>query len=649
MKIISDMRLFSVGIFLCACFFVQAQVKQIPLPLQGKSKKNHAAARTQAVTSMQLPFWDDFSFNNSPFDFANDSLWQYGTSVWVNTGMGINPPTLKVATFDGLDSTRLPYNINIPLAKGVADKLFSRPIRMDLVAPSDSIFIFFYYQYQGNGEPPDSGDEFSLWFKSDSSTWDKIWAVQVDSTSNRSKFIPVKISIKDPKYFHNSFQFRFQNFARLSGPFDTWNLDYVYINNGKPQYAPVYADLPDRAITAPFASVFKQYHSLPVRHLLSKGDSALVYGSITATSQRQDQTEKPLFNPQPVRLTVDLTTTVRLNKAISSNTILFDTLHANVFYDSTYVFAFDSLLSLKNIDPRTDSIGLQFFAKLTTGDNDPKTKKMVTDSAGTHLVDVGDYDTIVYKGLEFRYNDTISTKFKLTNYYAYDDGIAEYAITLTQPGSYLAYQFDMVYAQPDTLIAVDIYFPHVGDESDQVLQLMVYNEYMKGLDSLNITVNRTTNNTFTRYPLDQAVLVNKKFFIGYKQNSTANIGIGFDKNSDSGDKLFYNVTGVWQPNTDLHGNAMIRPVFGHGVVKTITAIESEKKFAYPNPNTGMFFLPQQIDQLQVVDITGKNISFVREDFSDKTQVTLRGHSAGVYLARYFCNKQWRTEKIMIIP
>src|SRR5258707_2913090 len=159
MKETTDMRLFFLSGFFFCCTISQAQLRQVSILQPTTSQKRNLAARVESLSAMKLPFWDDFSFNNSPKNYPHDSLWQYGHSVWVNTGMGINPPTLNVATFDGMDSTGLPYNINIPTAKGVADRLTSQPIRMDLVNPSlrSSVFISFYYQYEGNGEPPDPG------------------------------------------------------------------------------------------------------------------------------------------------------------------------------------------------------------------------------------------------------------------------------------------------------------------------------------------------------------------------------------------------------------------------------------------------------------------------------------------------------------
>ena len=217
MKRTSNMRLILAFFFAFCALGSSAQLVQVPLVKNLRSpQRSSKNQRVEQLSAMPLPFWDDFSFNNphhadSLAYYPYDSLWQYGRSIWVNTGMGINPPTLKVATFDGIDSLGRPYSINSALAKGVADKLISRPLRMDLVDPSlrDSVFIFFYYQYEGLGEPPDRGDDLSLWFKNDSSEWKMVWSVGVDTTSDNTKFVPVKLKVGDLHYFHDNFQFRF--------------------------------------------------------------------------------------------------------------------------------------------------------------------------------------------------------------------------------------------------------------------------------------------------------------------------------------------------------------------------------------------------------------------------------------------------------
>jgi hypothetical protein len=644
MKRTSDMRIISVFFLLFCSLGSWAQFAQVPILRNYRpNKSTNATARVQDTTkllsAMQLPFWDDFSYTNGQ-SHPNDSLWQYGHSVWVNNGMAINAPTVKVGTFDGIDSTGLPYNINLPLAKGIADRLTSRPLRMDLVAPAnrDSVFIFFYYQWEGNGEPPDPGDDLSLWFKSDSSVWKQVWSVGVDSTSDNTKFIPVKLLITDSVYFHQSFQFRFQNFGRLSGPFDTWNLDYVYVSNGVQQYAPQFKDFPDRALASTLSSFLKQYQSIPVKHFLAKSDSMMTYPTITVTNQRRDQSVQANY-PQPVNLDAGLTVTTRVDTTVSVSTVPFYSVPAKeVFYGQPTVFSLDTTHSFAGLDPKTDSIALKFGIKISTKDN---VKKIGTSQ--------GDFDTLVYKGLDFRFNDSTTVDFLLKNYYAYDDGGAEYAVTLTQPGASLAYEFDVAYSQPDTVVAVDVYFPHVGDESDQVVLLKVWNSLsMPPADSLALTVQRTVNDTFIHVPLDHGILVKGKFFVGWKQNSTATIGVGYDKDSDSGTKIFYNTAGTWVQNTILHGNLMIRPAFGNMPLSTVTAVEEKLVSLYPNPNRGVFYLPPSSQGIQLIDITGRRVSFTEETFIDKKQITIGNPSTGVYIARYFNGTQWRTEKIMVL-
>ena len=617
-------------------------------------EKKYTAARVLQdslidSTQLLLPFWDDFSFNNSVDEYASDSLWMFGKSVRVNTGMGINPPTLKVATFDGLDSLGLSYNATTPTARGLADKLTSKFINMDTVATSlrTNVFISFYYQYEGNGEAPDIGenDYLSLWLKNDSSEWVQVWSDTL-AVHDPTKFYPVKVFINDtcPRCFHPYFQFRFQNNARLSGPFDTWNLDYVYINNGKQQYAPYYGDLPDRAIATPLTSVFGKYHSLPVNHLLVANDTVYTKPTITANNMRSDQ----VSFAQPVSLVASLTTTSRANHVITQTTSQVDSLSANlIYFNKPSTFTLNAIPSLSSLDPATDSIGLKVFVRLNTKDDSVKTDSPFNS---------GDYDTVAYKGLNFRYNDTTSTFFKLTNYYAYDDGEAEYAVTLTEAGTSLAYEFDMVTAQADTLTEVDVYFPHVGDESNQTLLFQVWNDLtLSPLSSNTIAVQRTANNTFMKIPIDPAILVQNKFYVGWTQNAQATVGVGYDKNSDSGDKIFVNLDGSWYNNADatinpvvLHGNLMIRPVFGRNTNVLTAVAEQEKSFAYPNPNQGVFNLDGEIYNVKVVDVTGKNVSFVQEDFYRKTQITLNA-SSGIYIVRYFNGKNWYAQKIMVLP
>ncbi len=622
--------------------FCGAQLVRAPIIRKGESQKKNSTARTQTLSAMQLPFWDDFSFNNSLY-FPNDTLWAYGQSVWVNSGMGINSPTLNVATFDGLDSLGKPYSVNDVLAKGYADKMISRPLRMDLVTGTqrDSVYIFFMYQFQGNGEPPDPGDALTLWLKDNTGTWTNIWSISEDSASNNSIFIPVKIPITDPKYFFDNFQFQFKNFGRLSGPFDGWNLDYVYVSNGKKQYSPIFSDFPDRAVSTPLTSLFTQYRSIPAKHFLENPNTMLTHPSFKVGNMRLDL-------DQPIGFNSRYKIATRVSKVVTvSDTITLE-LGADtkiIKAGGTDILNTNKLPDVSGIDSKADSIAIKFEIKANSGDNRVK-KQTITN--------IGDFDSLVYKNIDFRYNDTTSTNFILRNYYAYDDGSGEYAATLTNPGNKVLYRYDMKYSQPDTLIAVDIYFTHSGDESSQLVKLLITDSLSDAtaysLLQQDVVVTRTEKSKFTRIPLAEAVLVKDHFYIGWKQNTASTIGVGVDFSSDSGDKIFVNFTGVWIPNTDVHGNLMIRPVFGNGTISVISAVEEEQTSrVYPNPNRGIFFLSKDASQISITDVTGKPISFQREFTNEASEIRLSTISTGMYIVRYLDGKNIRTEKIMVLP
>lgn len=125
------MRLFALLVFVILTTSASGQLVLTPI-LKEPTKSKSAQARTQDITPLSLPFWDDFATIKNGVADAN--LWQYANSVWINSGLGINPPSLNVATFDGLDSLGKPYNVNDVLAKGFADKMVSAPLRLDEVA-----------------------------------------------------------------------------------------------------------------------------------------------------------------------------------------------------------------------------------------------------------------------------------------------------------------------------------------------------------------------------------------------------------------------------------------------------------------------------------------------------------------------------------
>ncbi|MDL5044448.1 hypothetical protein QQ054_00090 [Oscillatoria amoena NRMC-F 0135] len=148
-------RIFIGWIILLAPVVVSAQLTVYSI-YQGNQQKT--VERQKSLTAMSLPFWDDFSTPTH-----TDTLWEDKANVWINPGAAIKPPTINVATLDGIkgDGTAYAPNPNQNLDVGPTDVMVSRKIKMTEVSVADqnSIFLSFFYQWGGFVEPPDANGQ----------------------------------------------------------------------------------------------------------------------------------------------------------------------------------------------------------------------------------------------------------------------------------------------------------------------------------------------------------------------------------------------------------------------------------------------------------------------------------------------------------
>jgi hypothetical protein len=189
-------------------------------------------------------------------------------------------------------------------------------------------------------------------------------------------------------------------------------------------------------------------------------------------------------------------------------------------------------------------------------------------------------------------NDTVEFKQVFYNYYSFDDGSAEggYDLIGTNTGK-VAMRFDFL--QPDTLRAVQFFFAQYGDTVTNLLfnlkiwssispETVLYqkpNQRAKYSDSLN---------GFATYFLDVPLFVSGPIYIGFQQqqNFPSGIHLGFDKNTASNSRMFYNVGSGWVNTTVANGSFMIRPVFGeqYGITSVGAQLDGLSPLVlFPNP------------------------------------------------------------------
>ena len=87
---------------------------------------------------LSLPVIDDFSIDSY---YPDTNIWQ-DKSVFINRNYAVNPITIGVATFDGLDARGRPYDITLTgIDSENADTLTSHKIDL---SSSDTVYLMFF-------------------------------------------------------------------------------------------------------------------------------------------------------------------------------------------------------------------------------------------------------------------------------------------------------------------------------------------------------------------------------------------------------------------------------------------------------------------------------------------------------------------------
>ena len=559
----------------------------------GKQSNANLRVSSQKQTVLQLPFWDDFSESTGR---PRADLWEDSLHVNINPTLGANPPTLNVVTFDGTDFSGVPYNANSQFV-GNTDNLVSLPIDLSKIPANklNSVFISFFWQAKGKGELPNDDDSLRLQFLNDQEEWITQFtivggesALRLDADGNNI-FTQEILKVDGQEFFHDQFRFRFQAFGRLTGGFDTWHLDYVFLNQDRD-----FADLAyfDRGITHPPSSLFGIYSSMPADQYFLEPDSFI------------HRLEFELFNldalPHPVEFTLNI----------------YDLVN-NVLIDRTNEPTTTPILA--GLERRLIETNLPDLSSLTVTDSMVLETEFIYNTGDRNLIQFINPvsgDTTFYDNVDYKVNDTLRRRFIINNYLAYDDGIAEFAAGVNQARGQLAYRYFV--PSLDTLTDIDISFPQIAPISDGLpIEITVWkrltNEPGSILAKQPFTIElQSEPNNFTRYTLEFPLLVRDTIYIGYQQFEDNFIGIGLDKTTDTGDMIYVNVDGAWRKNVGIEGSLMLRPVFRKAETALITSIEDDLPLEfsiYPNPNSGQFRIEGSYDYLRLYDLLGKELPF----------------------------------------
>ena len=456
--------------------------------------------------------------------------------------------------------------------------------------------------------------------------WVTVWAcsgVTVDSLLAHTgrEWQYVALAIADTAFFNDSFAFRFRNYASLSsttkpglaGNCDYWHLDYITLDHHRTaSETPVFRDV---AFVNPAPSMLATYQAMPARQY-----------------RQSDMADS---------LSMTITNLYGSSLATQYKYAILDSLGDTIYrYDGGYENAPAYLPDGRYQESQphaAPAVGYMF----PEGDRTAMYTVVHTVRQG-----VG--------GDDYQCNDTVHFRQVFDNYFAYDDGTAEngYGLTSTASRVYLACRFDLNIE--DTLTAVDLYFNRTLDGENETVPFNITvwsnDNGRPGQVLYRDAVSRhplfAGIDTYSRYVLEHEVVVSGSVFVGFEQGNNYFINLGFDRNHDMSDHIFYLTGTDWQQSI-LSGVLMLRPCFGTAATVGIVAPGKERVewTLFPNPANEWVRIEGMPEGgiVTLHDMTGRQAAGTKDN-----RLSLVSLANGVYMVRCSTPEGMVTVKKLII-
>ena len=592
-----------------------AHAQEILTPF-GNTEK--APIRKGVAEARFLPFFDDFS---QSITYPDSTKWT-DNNVLMNAGFPVCPPNLKGATFDVLDADGKVYSYAISNAF-VAEYLTSVRIRLDSImepepralTPADSVYLSFYYQPQGNGNPPEAQDSLVLQFGTTTERQeflfldyqnyeiadilaemqvdtlfpgDTVWAstgcqpglytLITDTLTSMDQdpiAVPcdsVFITVADTTWYHI-----------WSVPGQTLE-DFMDENDGQ-YFKQVMIPITDlKFFREDFYFRFYNYASIVSSSLPSNRSNEdnwsidFVYLNINRTIDDTDYPMLTFSGQQPSFFNRYQSIPYRQYR-INPYTLTREYLDIDVAnldgidHEANYYYTVQQIGGGQHY---TRTVRPTIIPPYKTNGylQCSEYESPACPNVGELFAISLDYDSVSYQISHYLYDSTANPplvdsmvyRIGMYNYYAYDDGIPELGFGVRPAGGRFAVRFDV--ADFDTIQGVQLLFNHtLNDANNKYFDIVVWKDANgKPGEELYRLENQRPQwqdqiYRFSYYKFEKTVALAGAFYIGIEQRSDDLINIGFDTSIDNIDYNFINTNGSWQQSSK-HGSLMIRPVVG---------------------------------------------------------------------------------------
>ncbi len=592
-----NMKKYIYILFLLFTFALSAQVQESVQVITQKQLPQSLGKSTALGDTIFLPIIDEFTQKS----FIPKQKYWADRKVYINSTQAKNPLSTGVATFDGLDDAGFPYHPTNNKSDTLADVLTSKHLNL---TGNVNVFLSFYYQSGGWGEPPSADDSLVVEFWAPGDTvWEQVWARK---GKKMNRFKPAIIAIDSTKWLQNGFQFRFGAYGALNGAFDVWNIDYVLMAANRNIGDSI---VQDPAFSEPLPSFVKGFENVPWFHF----KNSILKDTLNTIYRRNGPTPNP-----PWSLTKDKHV-LRMNGNVEQSSPGF----------------------INSADPHNVDLPNPMII-----DNFNPVAPLASFTLGLTGILPGT------KVQPFTANDTLERTQPFKNYYAFDDGSAERAYGVKNRfGSRMA--FELTPLQPDTLKGVYFRFAHAGVEATEFTFKIGVWENNGGMPGKLIYMSDSSyipdygyyHNSFMPYVLDTSVYINGSVFIGMRQNTDQALYVGLDVNTTGTTKLYYGSAFFWYESL-VKGTVMIRPYFRY---QPLDISVDENKLAnapivFPNPATDVLHIQtRKKSEFIITDLLGRNVL----NGSTENPIDISALKSGVYIVTVLRGRKVFTEKIIV--
>ncbi|WP_439882009.1 T9SS type A sorting domain-containing protein [Pontibacter sp. MBLB2868] len=580
-----------------------AQAVLTPLQQEQRQLLKENVALRQTSSALPLPFFDDFAAAATVPDPAK---WISG-GVFISYRFAFDPITKNVATFDGLNSRGFPYAPG-SVGAGPSDTLSSQPILLGGLSPADSVYLSFYWQSGGLGDVPDrsAADLVGLVveFKDATGNWEQVW--RQPGLGDTTSFKQVFVGIKQAKFFHDNFQFRFRNIGQRNGMADIWNVDYVVLDKNRRKGQNTTRDI---AISEGVSKLLKHYTAMPANQFLQSPEQELADEVITTVNNLGGLPGAISWRGYIKKLNETAADTFLRNQALIPA--------------GARQFPVTGTPTLNNLVLPKDQFVLVHGVLLNTKELD----------------------------LQQRANDSTQRKTVFSDYFAYDDGSAEAGYSfIGSSATQVAQRYDL--NKPDQVEAFRVYFPRMrNDLSGTSLTFKVWDDEGgvpgKVLFQQNFQIKYSDSlNAFYEVQLSKLVPVSGKFYIGWQQPGNLFVNVGFDRNENAtGRRFLFTALDNWKEDTQLAGAVMMRPVMAGEALGVEEELEAARIKVYPNPALGRVFIEGEYENLRIYNVTGREV--YHHTYSKANEpLVLDKLAPGLYTLRIQTRKALITKKLI---